>query len=113
MAHAHHHGYGDASRRLAAVLGGMQQRCGVNDDASVVLLHRAAGLASTAEQSSRVSSWPLGDPIVYDGVLSGEDQPGVSPEEAVFFKEHGFLVKVSLSLHSALRTTHTPYSESE
>ena len=54
-----------------------------------------------------MSSWPLGDPIVYDGVLSGEDQPGVSPEEAVFFKENGFLVKVGLYRTHATHSVYT------
>ncbi len=83
--------HGGRYRRLAAVLDGVQQRCAVVNDGA--MLH--AGLAS-AEQS-RVSSWPLGDPIVYNEVVPGEDHPGISPEEAEFFKENGFLVKVSLA----------------
>ena len=58
--------------------------------------------ASAEEGTCRVSSWPLGDPIVYDTVLPGEDQPGVSPDEAAFFKENGFLVKVSVGLRCSL-----------
>jgi len=72
---------GASFRRLTAVLDGLVD-------------------SSIASAESRVSSWPLGDPVVYDQVLPGEDRPGISPEEASFFKEHGFLVKVGLYLRA-------------
>lgn len=46
--------------------------------------------------SPRVSTSALGDPLVYDLQLAGDDAPGCSADEAAFFRENGFIVKRSL-----------------
>ena len=55
---------------------------------------RPAAAAADDDDDPRVSSWPLGDPLVYSEELPGADTPGISPEEAAFFRENGFCVKV-------------------
>ena len=68
------------------------------------LAHLLSGLrsAAAAEAGQRVSSWPLGDPVIYAEQLPGEDQPGISPAEAAFFRENGFVVKRRLFSRESL-----------
>ena len=68
------------------------------------LAHLLSGLrsAAAAEAGGRVSSWPLADPVVYAEQLPGEDQPGISPAEAAFFRENGFVVKRRLFSRESL-----------
>ena len=65
---------------------------------------RPAAAAADDDDDPRVSSWPLGDPLVYSEELPGADTPGISPEEAAFFRENGFCVKVLKRIASRRRT---------
>ena len=62
----------------------------------------AATPTPAARCAARVSTWPLGDPLVYSESVPGEGAPGLSREEAAHFKEHGFIVKRGLLARAAL-----------
>ena len=69
------------------------------DELSPAAIHTAGAVGD----GGRLSAWPLGDPLVYTGALPGATEPGISPEEASFFKENGFIVKRGLLSRESLR----------